>query len=222
MDVYKLCRVGELVAVQAWYIHSVVPNPPTVPFLILPFPLIKPGVSRDDTLVIHLRFAGAVEGWFADPTYHELPLRFYTDVVTRHGKCARAILVHDPKSKESALDIASALEAKFPGIEIIKQCASRCEDFMVMYKAKHLALSVSTFAWWAGFLGVKSKSTVFYPRHAKVAWWNPRRLKTWYNHLMPEDAVFVPVEYTTAPTRSGEAAVVKEQMDHLDQLAAVN
>mmetsp|Transcript_17210 Transcript_17210/g.24085 ORF Transcript_17210/g.24085 Transcript_17210/m.24085 type:complete len:241 (+) Transcript_17210:1-723(+) len=157
------------------------------------------GVSRDDTIVFHLRFAGAVEGIFADPTYHELPFSYYIDVLRRHGKCARAILVHDPKSKGSAQAVARLLKSESPSLVITQQCASRCDDFVVMYMAKNLALSVSTFAWWAGFLGRKYKQTIFYPRHKAVSWYNPRRLKTWYNQLMPtNDAAYLPVFYTTA------------------------
>jgi len=156
------------------------------------------GVERDDTIVFHLRFAGKVEGIFADPTYHELPMKFYTDVLKQHGRCARAILVHDPKSRQAAADVAERLKRFSPSVKIIQQCASRVEDFMVMYRAKHLALSVSTFAWWAGFLGHKFKSTIYYPTHVEVAWYNPRRLKTWYNKLLPRDNKYVSVYYTTA------------------------
>mmetsp|Transcript_16676 Transcript_16676/g.25082 ORF Transcript_16676/g.25082 Transcript_16676/m.25082 type:complete len:393 (+) Transcript_16676:94-1272(+) len=159
------------------------------------------GVSRDDTIVFHLRFAGAVEGIFADPTYHELPMNFYNEVLLRHGKCNRAILVHDPKSRESAEEVARRLKTASPKLEVIQQCASRSEDFMVMYKARNLCLSISTFAWWAGFLGAKHKHIIYYPQHETVPWYSPRRLKTWYNRLMPNEAVYVPVKYTTKARR---------------------
>uniref|UniRef100_A0A7S2TRX5 L-Fucosyltransferase n=1 Tax=Lotharella oceanica TaxID=641309 RepID=A0A7S2TRX5_9EUKA len=173
------------------------------------------GVDRDDTIVFHLRFAGAVEGWFADPTYHELPMSYYTDVLRRHGHCKRAVLVHEPKSKVSAAEVARQLKLASPSVEIIMQCASRCEDFMVMYKSRHLALSVSTFAWWAGFLGDKTKTTVYYPKHAAMAFYNPRRLKCWYNKLMPMESIYCPIEYTTAPksTRRADLSKVRSFTD---------
>eukprot|EP00467_Chlorarachnion_reptans_P023849 CAMPEP_0114523132 /NCGR_PEP_ID=MMETSP0109-20121206/21123_1 /TAXON_ID=29199 /ORGANISM="Chlorarachnion reptans, Strain CCCM449" /LENGTH=320 /DNA_ID=CAMNT_0001704417 /DNA_START=148 /DNA_END=1107 /DNA_ORIENTATION=+ len=105
------------------------------------------GVDREDTIVFHLRFAGKVEGIFADPTYHELPRSYYEDVLRKHGHCRRAILVHDPKSREAAAEISARLKKEWPDLQILQQCASRCDDFMVMYRAKNLALSVSTFAW---------------------------------------------------------------------------
>ncbi len=157
-------------------------------------------VDDDDTVVFHLRFAGAVEGWFADPTYHELPMTYYTDVLRRHGHCRRAILVHEPKSKDSAAEVARRLLAAAPELEIVMQCASRCEDFVVMFRARHLALSVSTFAWWAAFLSARRyKTTVFYPCHEAQSWCNPRQLKTWYNKLLPRnEPSYARVPYTTA------------------------
>mmetsp|Transcript_6268 Transcript_6268/g.11814 ORF Transcript_6268/g.11814 Transcript_6268/m.11814 type:complete len:147 (+) Transcript_6268:2-442(+) len=132
-------------------------------------------------------------------------MSYYIDVLRRHGNCRRVVLVHEPKSKASAAEVARQLKQASRSLEIVMQCASRCEDFMVMYKARHLALSVSTFAWWAGFLGNKAKTTVYYPKHAAVAFYNPRSLKCWYNKLMPKESIYCPIEYTTAPSATRSA-----------------
>ncbi|GAB5360776.1 hypothetical protein AAMO2058_000656600 [Amorphochlora amoebiformis] len=181
--------------IRSWMCPSVEKHPKEIDYAK------KLGVESEETLVIHLRFAGAVEGWFADPTYHELPEYYYSDVIRRHGRCRKVVLVHEPKSIENAKKVSLQLEQMFPGVDIVLQCGSRCEDFCVMYKARNLALSVSTFAWWAGYLGARYKQTVFYPMHQKVAWYNPRRLKTWYNDLMPNENIYCPILYSTASNR---------------------
>merc|ERR1711976_1090714 len=85
--------------------------------------------------------------------------------------------------------------------EFVMQSAGRCEDFIAMYAARNLVISVSTFAWWAGFLGRgEFEKRVFYPYHAQVPLLHPARMRRWFNRLLPtceSESRFHAVEYTS-------------------------
>jgi len=164
------------------------------------------GVRKAGSAVIHLRFAAAHEGiLYADPTYHPLPSSFYADSLRAIEEAAgealqKVVVVHGPNCDTQVAEVIDQLQNQFPNAQFVRQSAGRCEDFLVMYCASHLVLSVSTFAWWAGFLGRGPFSKrVFYPYHQKVAPLSMAQLRRWYNRLLPEqdEGRFQKVTYTS-------------------------
>lgn len=154
------------------------------------------GVRRPGTAVIHLRFAAAHEGLlYADPTYHSLPTSYYHHSLlhiqsTQQTSLEKVVVVHGPKCDAEVLAVITELSAQWPNTQFVRQSANRTEDFVVMYCASALVISVSTFAWWAAFLGDRSK-TVCFPRQQLHGW---RRtgpfpaIFAWFNKLLPSDA----------------------------------
>jgi len=165
------------------------------------------GVQDMDTAVIHLRFAAAHEGILsADPTYHTLPTQFYAKSLRRieelNGRPLRKIVVvHGPCCDREVAEVRAELEKDWGDAEFVMQSAGRCEDFIAMYAARNLVISVSTFAWWAGFLGRgEFEKRVFYPYHAQVPLLHPARMRRWFNRLLPtceSESRFHAVEYTS-------------------------
>merc|ERR1712023_87600 len=155
------------------------------------------GVQDMDTAVIHLRFAAAHEGILsADPTYHTLPTQFYAKSLRR-----KIVVVHGPCCDREVAEVRAELEKDWGDAEFVMQSAGRCEDFIAMYAARNLVISVSTFAWWAGFLGRgEFEKRVFYPYHAQVPLLHPARMRRWFNRLLPtceSESRFHAVEYTS-------------------------
>lgn len=155
-------------------------------------------VKRKDTLVIHLRYAKIIESvYLADPTYHELPMSYYDEIIEKHKNCKNIIFVYDKRSKSGADILIRNLKKRYNFVSISHHCESLLEDFLIMYHSCNLALSVSTFSWWAAFLSVKCKNVIYYPYHINVPWYNIKRLKTWFNFLLPKDKEYAQIFYKT-------------------------
>ena len=164
------------------------------------------GVQREDTVVLHLRFAATHEGFlYADPTYHALELDFDCDALALHqqrtGKeVATVVVVHGPGCQAEVSAFVAGLQKPFPRVVVRLQSQGRIEDFLVMYCARNLVLSISTFAWWAAFLGHSHRpKVVYYPYHTTPRPLSTSRLLTWFNKLKPEgeDERFIVVPYST-------------------------
>ena len=97
----------------------------------------------DDQLVISLRMNEVLSGFY--PLYTLLPVEFYRDVVRDTGL---EPVFFGQLTPSAYLD---SLQAAFPDAPFI---AGRepMEDFEVLRSAPNLCLSVSTFAWTAGYL----------------------------------------------------------------------
>jgi hypothetical protein len=97
----------------------------------------------DDTLTIHVR-SGDVWQPGSHPGYPALPFSYYRGIVDERP-WRRVHVV-----SESAADpLARALLA-LPGVEFAG--TSLLGDFDFLRRSRHIALSVSTFGWWAAWL----------------------------------------------------------------------
>ena len=97
----------------------------------------------DDQLVISLRMNEVLSGFY--PLYTLLPVEFYLDLVRETGLKP---VFFGQLTPSAYLD---SLQAAFPDAPFI---AGRepMEDFEVLRSARNLCLSISTFAWTAGYL----------------------------------------------------------------------
>ena len=121
---------------------------------------ISSGSSIDKTLTIHLRTgdiwearvrsASLANGGFV--FYTQPPAWFYAWVAKRYGWFRRAVVVtHVPNSTYT---LAVVVALKDAGVETVQVCSgSMLSDFGLLVKARHFVPSISTFAWWAAFLG---------------------------------------------------------------------
>lgn len=108
------------------------------------FPLLE-GEGRTppaDALLIHVRAGDIVSD--VHPNYGPLPFSYYRHVIQDTGLAP--IFIGELKTEP----YASALRSAFPEAEFWDD-GSPIEDFQTMRRAKHLAISVSTFGWLAAF-----------------------------------------------------------------------
>jgi hypothetical protein len=74
------------------------------------------------------------------------------EIITRVAARLEAILA-DVGASAAALPAPSAGVAAAPGPRVHTQSLSVQADFLTLYTAPNLILSISSFSWWAGFLG---------------------------------------------------------------------
>ena len=98
----------------------------------------------EDELVISLRMSEVLTGYY--PFYTLLPVAFYQEVVARSGLKPVFFGQLTPSA------YLEALRQAFPAARFVEG-RGPLPDFEVLRSAANLCLSVSTFAWTAGYLG---------------------------------------------------------------------
>ena len=113
--------------------------------------------SPPDELTIHVR-AGDI--WKGDrdprkvhPEYHGLPFSFY-DGIVRSRSWSTVKVVTEDRSDPMVRKLVATYDAEL-------QSGSKLEDFNALRASSNLVLSVSSYAWWAGWLS--NASQVFFP-----------------------------------------------------------
>jgi len=113
--------------------------------------------SPPDELTIHVR-AGDI--WKGDrdprkvhPEYHGLPFSFY-DGIVRSRPWSKVKVVTEDRSDPMVGKLVATYDAEL-------QSGSKLEDFNALRASSNLVLSVSSYAWWAGWLS--NASQIFFP-----------------------------------------------------------
>ena len=121
----------------------------------------KHGTVSSNDLVIHLRTgdvweervrtANIVNGGFV--FYAQPPAWFYSWLLREHTPYENVLIVTYTTECAYTHAVIAALES-VPAVQSVKVCKGTIlEDFGLLLQARHLVSSVSTFSWWAVFLG---------------------------------------------------------------------
>ena len=107
------------------------------------------------------------------------------------GSLGRVIIVTEDNTHEIVVRLAHHLRAAC-GCTVETQSASLTADFLALLHAPNLVVSISSFAWWAAFLG--DAATVVFPRFGLLArhTWHPRPDVTALHDLTLHDALPLP------------------------------
>jgi hypothetical protein len=122
--------------------------------------LCSDGVARSDPddLTIHIRtgpdlWQDLSDGKPVNPEYHALPFSFYRGVIEAQRWRAIHVVTENPLDS-----MVGKLVATY-GAEV--HSGGALADFNRLRSASNLVLSVSTFAWWAGWLSAARR--IYYP-----------------------------------------------------------
>lgn len=111
--------------------------------------------ATDGAVVVHMRVGDTVYGMHT--AYRPLPLSYLYTALALLGAggdedpATCLVLVTEDAGSRVVRAFAERLRAD--GHVVRVQCASAEEDFLTLATARRLVMSVSTFAWWAAFLG---------------------------------------------------------------------
>ena len=108
---------------------------------------------QDDEILINIRCEDILSGWHQ--LYYPLPFAFYRKVIAVTG--LKPVFMGQLESNLYTDD----LRRNFPDAKFLAQ-QSIIEDFQTIRMAKHIAISISSFAWLASWIS-ESAETIHYP-----------------------------------------------------------
>lgn len=100
-------------------------------------------IARDDCLYLHIRAGDVMQG--VHPDYAPLPIAHYREVIAQSG--LRPVFLG--QLDESAY--CAALRESFPDAEFLP-AAAPLDDFRTLMRGRHVATSISSFAWLAAWI----------------------------------------------------------------------
>jgi hypothetical protein len=132
-------------------------------------PLFDPAAAHraleDDTLAIHIR-SGDIFDPDPNPRYGQPPLSWCELLIERGGFGRVVVIAQTEFAVGRANPVVTELRRRWPQVEVISQSPEH--DFHTLRHARHLALSVSTFAVAAAMLNSRLE-TLHVPRYDRVA-----------------------------------------------------
>jgi len=113
--------------------------------------------SAPDELTIHVRagdiWKGDRDAKMVHPEYHALPFSFYDNIV-RSRRWSRVRVVTEDRNDPMVRKLVAAHDAEL-------RSGSELGDFNLLRSSSNLVLSVSSYAWWAGWLS--DAKQIFFP-----------------------------------------------------------
>jgi hypothetical protein len=157
--------------------------------------------SGEDELLIHVRGDDILD--LHHRRYRPMPFSFYEWVIAASG--LRPVFMGQIGDD----DYSAALRRRFPGARFIER-QSVIADFTTLRTARHLVLSVSSFAWLAAWLS-ESLLTIHLPVYGLF---DPSDRRTFLLPLHDARYVFHAIDAPAAPTGDGSDLVAwAEQAD---------
>lgn len=133
--------------------------------ILLPF-----DPPHEEDLVMHVRRGDYVANHWA------LPFSYYESII-QEGSHRRVILITDQPQ--------DPFFWRFKRYSATVLSLSTLESFAYMRKANKLALSASTFSWWAGFLS--DASTIYFPKPYSGIWSDESNRQTGINLFVDDE-----------------------------------
>ena len=141
----------------------------------------------DNTLAIHVRSGDIFGDARINPKYGQPPLSWYETLIERSGFASFVVVTQTRFAKGRLNPVVAAIRERWPEVRILSE-DTEC-DFHTLRHARHLALSVGTFALTAAMCNVQLES-LHVPRYDRT--WDPN-----FSDIFPagEDLGFTRVDY---------------------------